>query len=160
MSLPAAGTSSRPSSQWSAVNIGLQVESKDKESMNRQFREEAHRVTKYLEGVHHSQKLSYAQKDYGETVSKLSKIGQEPQVYIRRPPPAQTHSSSHNMVVARKNEITDAMNQSAYSEHDLNSRKRNYNRQVGRIAIVDSVSEISAYIYVCCSTPMSKDKRL
>ena len=130
---------SRPVSQWSAVNIGLQKPSEETKSVNDQFREEAHRVTKYLAGVHHSQKQSHAQTNYSETILKLRKVGQEPQVYVKRPPPVRTFSSNHDMVVRRQEDTTEAMNKNAFAEHDLNHRKRAYNREVGRVAVVNSV---------------------
>jgi arylamine N-acetyltransferase len=140
---------SRPVSQFSAVNIGLQKPSREKDSITHQFKEEAQRVTKYLEGVHHSQKNSHNQVMYSETVKKLSKFDQEPAVYTRRQPPEKTFSSSHSMVVSRQNETTDQMNKNAYSEHDLNMRKRAYNREVGRVAVVDSVSDDYVCAYGC-----------
>lgn len=131
---------SRPVSQFSAANIGMNPPSNGQASVKNQFREEAHDVSKYLEGVHHIQKQSHSQVNYSETISKLSRTGQEPVVYTRREPTAQTFSSSHSLVVSKQNEITDRMNHNAYAEHDLNSRKRAYNREVGRIAILNSVS--------------------
>ena len=133
---------SRAVSQFSAANIGLQKPSRESNSVKEQFREEAQRVTKYLEGVHHSQKQSHAQVNYSETVSKLSKIDHEPQPYVRRLPPAETFSSTHNMVVAKRDDTIEAMNRNAHLEHDLNQRKRAYNREVGRVAIVNSVSTL------------------
>jgi hypothetical protein len=132
---------SRPVSQWSAVNIGLQKPSYESDSVKAQFREEAQAVTKYLKGVHHSQKQSHAQVNYSETVTKLSKLAKDSIPYVKEPRPPKIHSSSHAMVVSRQNETIESMKKNAFLEHDLNSRKRAYNRQVGRVAIVNSVSK-------------------
>lgn len=132
---------SRPVSQFSAANIGLQKPSRETNSVREQFKEEAQRVSKYLEGVHHSQKQSHAQVNYSETVSKLSRLDQEPQPYVRRPPEPKTYSSSHNMMLRLQSDTAAEMNRNAYVEHDLNQRKRAYNREVGRVAVVNSVSK-------------------
>ena len=137
--------SSRPISSWSSLNIGLQKSSEESSSVKRQFREEAHRITKYLEGVHHSQKQSHAQTNYSETVLKLSKVGQEPQAYLKRPPPTRIYSSNHDMVVRRQEDTIAGMNKNAFTEHDFNHRKRAHNREVSRVAVLNSVKTNSFY---------------
>ena len=139
--------SSRPISSWSSLNIGLQKSSEESSSMKRQFREEAHRITKYLEGVHHSQKQSHAQTNYSETVLKLSKVGQEPQVHLKRPPPPKIYSSNRDMVLRRQEDTIAAMNKNTFTEHDLNHRKRAHNREVSRVAVLNSVNNNS---FLCC----------
>lgn len=136
-------TQSRPVSEFSAVNIGLKPPSKEAASMQAQFRAEAQNVTHFLQGIHHSQKLGHPQVNYSETVSKLSKINADGQYEARtttfRPAPQPKWGTAHETLMAKNEERTQNMNEYVKAESVWNQRKRAYNKEVGRVAVVNKI---------------------
>lgn len=122
-------------SQFSATMIGHQPTT-DRNAMSRKvFGEEALQVSKYLEGVHHSRKISHQQVNYASTVEKLSKLQERVPVYLQKETPKE-HGVESNPAIRQHNEF---MNEYIVREKHANERKRLYNREVGRTAVVDKV---------------------
>ena len=122
-------------SQFSATMIGHQPTT-DRNAMSRKvFGEEALAVSKYLEGVHHSRKISHQQVNYASTVEKLSKLQARVPVYIQKETP-KVHGVESNPAILQQHGI---MKEYIVKESHANERKRLYNREVGRTAVVDKV---------------------
>ena len=110
------------------------------------FESEASEVSTYLRGVHHSRKIAHRQVNYSDTVAKLGKFQQEVPVYLQK-----TDTISHSTTQSFGNTAngfqmqayTDKMGTYILQEKDMNDRKRLYNREVGRKAIVNEVSGLT-----------------
>lgn len=131
-------------SEFSAANIGLKPPSKAAASMDAQFREEARVVTNYLQGIHHSQKLGHPQTNYSETVSKLSKIDREtgeyePRMTTMRSAPQPKWGTAHETLMSKNDEQVRNMNEYVKAECQWNQRKRAYNKETGRVAVVNNI---------------------
>ena len=136
--------SQRLVSEFSAVNIGLKPPNLAQQSLRLQFQEEARKVTDYLQGVHHTSKLGHPQVNYSETVNKLSKINREtleyePRITMPRPAPQPRYGSAHETLMANNQERTKNMNEYVKAESKWNQRKRAYNKEVGRVAVVNKI---------------------
>ena len=108
------------------------------------FEQEAAEISSYLRGVHHSRKIAHQQVNYADTVSKLGKFQQEVPVYLQKTE-APSFSASQGFGNTEKGfrmqEYTNKMGTYILSEKDMNDRKRLFNREAGRKAIVNEVSE-------------------
>jgi hypothetical protein len=104
------------------------------------FRNEAQEIFKLVQGVHHSRKLPHQQVNYGETVAKLSKMQQSVPVYLAR-----TDMEQPNHKTLKYKEYHEQMNDTIRKEKELNEKKRLYNREVGRTAVVGKVRPPSNY---------------
>lgn len=106
------------------------------------YKEEAADVTNYLKGVHHSRKISHMQVNYSDTVTKLSKMQETVPVYLQKDAKPQERNFFPHMSDQRKMTISEyqkTMGEVIKVEKDINERKRLYNREVGRKAIVNEV---------------------
>lgn len=122
-------------SQFSATMIGHQPTT-DRNAMSRKvFSEEALQVSQYLQGVHHSRKISHQQVNYSSTVEKLSKLQERIPVYLQKEVP-KVHGVESNPAIRQQHEL---MKEYIVKEKNVNERKRLYNREVGRTAVVDKV---------------------
>ena len=130
-------------STLSAVNIGLTNTNDRHAELRRYFKEEAREVTEHMKGVHHARKLPDMQTQYGETVEKMSTFVAQRPTYLQKTdlagtglkPPAH-HGEGSQM---KYDEFMNSMKASAHSEHDLNSRRLRYNKEMGRKASVDGI---------------------
>ncbi len=107
------------------------------------FREEAKEITQYIQGVHHSRKNPYSQVFYSGTVEKLSKFqGTVPvSVAPEAPKAAPAHLSRDSAARAmNEQQFRESMKQSIVEETFINRRKKLYNREVGRKAVINEVS--------------------
>ena len=111
------------------------------------FEKEATEISTYLRGVHHSRKIAHQQVNYSDTVTKLGKFQQDVPVYLPK-----TDAHAHNSTQGFGNTANgykmqtynDKMAEYILQERDMNDRKRLYNREVGRKAVVNEV----LYIFV------------
>ncbi len=98
--------------------------------------------------MHHSRKISHQQVNYGDTVAKLGKFQQEIPVYLQKTE-APTHSTSQSFgntaTGFQMQAYSDKMGTYILQEKDMNDRKRLYNREVGRKAIVNEVRNGRTY---------------
>lgn len=136
-----APTGGKPISQFSAAMIGASGHNKFEETRQK-FREEAKEITSYIQGVHHSRKNSHNQVYYSSTVEKLSKFqGNIPVTVSEAPPkPLPTHVSKDTTIRAMNEQsFMDNMKSSIASETFMNQRKKLYNREVGRKAVVAAI---------------------
>eukprot|EP00598_Pedospumella_elongata_P005077 CAMPEP_0184969370 /NCGR_PEP_ID=MMETSP1098-20130426/2132_1 /TAXON_ID=89044 /ORGANISM="Spumella elongata, Strain CCAP 955/1" /LENGTH=179 /DNA_ID=CAMNT_0027491123 /DNA_START=81 /DNA_END=620 /DNA_ORIENTATION=+ len=113
------------------------------------FEQEAAEISSYLRGVHHSRKIAHQQVNYADTVSKLGKFQQEVPVYLQKTE-APSFSASQGFGNTEKGfrmqEYTNKMGTYILSEKDMNDRKRLFNREAGRKAIVNEVISGTAEI--------------
>jgi hypothetical protein len=125
-------------SQWSATMIGIH-DDKNKTAHNSPasiYKRESKEVLGFLEGVHHSRKISHQQVNYADTVQKLSRMQSSVPTYTQNI----TSKPQENAVVSMKyKEFNDNMNGTTRTEQDLNYRKRLYHREVGRVSAVDGI---------------------
>lgn len=152
-------------SPFSATEIGLNPPIGNGELIRSHFREESKGIIQHLTGVHHARKLGHMQVNYADTVSKLSEMQVRKPVTLsgtmnnsnNHTSTVQTASavpsSSHNNngsyngsynntsmnKIMKMNEFNDTMKANIASEHQLNARKRLYNREVGRKAVVTDI---------------------
>lgn len=106
------------------------------------FESEATEVSTYLQGVHHSRKIAHRQVNYSDTVAKLGKFQQEVPVYLQKtegPSHSATQSFGNTANGYQMQAYTDKMGSYILQEKDMNDRKRLFNREVGRKAIVNEV---------------------
>ena len=139
MSAPKWNTST---SEFSAVNIGLTNTNDRHAEMRRVFREESKVILGHVQGMHHSCKLPDMQVQYASTVDKLSQAQADKPVYMQKTENIETPGATwfqgeeSEMKYA---EFQDKMNGAVAKEADLNERKRRYNKECGRKAVVDSI---------------------
>ena len=67
----------KPVSQFSATEIGQGGGGDPFEFQRKHFREEAGRVSEYLQGVHPARKIGHMQVNYSDTVNRMSKMQAE-----------------------------------------------------------------------------------
>lgn len=106
------------------------------------FVSEASEVSTYLQGVHHSRKIAHQQVNYSDTVAKLGKFQQDVPVYLQKTdtlPHSATQSFGNTANGFQMQAYTDKMGTYILQEKDMNDRKRLYNREAGRKAIVNEV---------------------
>lgn len=129
-------------SPFSATMIGAHTDTSKEALVRKHFREEAQQVSNHLQGVHHTRKLAYMQVDYSDTVQKLGKSQEHvpltlstarPEVVSK---PTSTNTSNDQI---REREHMNSMKEALVHERFINERKRLYNREVGRVAIVNEV---------------------
>lgn len=111
------------------------------------FEQEAAVISEYLRGVHHSRKISHQQVNYSETVGKLGKIQSTVPVYLERRDEHNVNTTQGfgNTATGYKlKEFNDAMSKVIVEEKGMNDRKRLYNREVGRKAVVNKIIDGTA----------------
>jgi hypothetical protein len=111
------------------------------------FEREAVEISGFLRGIHHSRKIAHQQVNYSDTVSKLGKFQQEVPVYIEKRDEVDHNSSSGFGSTAagyKAKEFNEKMSQYIVGEKDMNDRKRIYNREVGRKAVVNKIIDGTA----------------
>ena len=131
----------KPVSQFSATEIGQGGGGDPFAFQKKHFREEAGRVSQFLQGVHPARKIGHMQVNYAESVNKLSKMQQEVAVVLKPQPASQTKMMSTNSAAdsLKMSQVMDQMGKDVASERSRNYLKRTHNREVGRKAIVDEV---------------------
>lgn len=109
--------------------------------------DEAKEIATAMRRVHHSRKLSHQQVYYPETVKKLGQIqSAHDQSRTTRSATASAESrreESSAVYQAKEMKLRDfqqRFTEHIKKEHFINHRKRNYNREVGRKAVVNQVS--------------------
>ncbi len=109
------------------------------------FEAEAAEISKYLQGVHHSRKISHQQVNYSDTVARLGKFQSDVPVYApKHEEHAATQSFGETAAGFKMKEYNDRMGQYILQEKDMNDRKRLYNREVGRKAVVNKIIDGTA----------------
>ena len=115
------------------------------------FESEAREITDYLKGVHHSRKISHQQVNYSETVQKLSQLQAQNDArltmlstasvgQVAKLPITMTATDKAIMNKQMKlSEFQDQLNKNIAQEHFMNERKRAFNREASRQAVVDKV---------------------
>lgn len=131
-------TGGKKVSQFSATQIGAIENVGNRAIIRQQFKEEAGEVLQHLKGVHHCRKISHMQTYYPGTIDRLSQEKQE--AHLTRSPAISTLPHSRAVAAAQNHsQFFSTMNSNIHQEHDINQRKRYYNREVGRKAAVDQV---------------------
>lgn len=135
---------SKTVSQFAATEIGQGRTVDARAAFKTHFKDEAAKVTEYLQGIHHARKLDFMQVGYGDTVNKLSKMQSEVPVILARDDES-IHASNK---VTSKNTISEAVKLRQWEEgmsktiakesHD-NLMKRYENREKGRKATVNEI---------------------
>lgn len=108
------------------------------------FEQEAAEISSYLRGVHHSRKIAHQQVNYADTVSRLGKFQHEVPVYLQKtdiPSFSSSQGFGNTEKGFRMQAYTDKMGTYILTEKDMNDRKRLFNREAGRKAIVNEVSK-------------------
>lgn len=133
-------------SEFAVTQIGSNPPIGNGRRINEQFREEAHGVSTFLQGVHHSRKNTHQQVSYADTVTKLSKIQAHIPVVLTKTDPAHITESTTKPLSKTTEIMTnnikqyeETINNRVHEEHHWNHRKRLYNREVGRKAIVNEI---------------------
>ncbi len=108
------------------------------------FTREAKEISTFLQGNHHSRKIAHQQVNYSDTVTKLSKMQTQTPVYLQNTD-NRHQESTHN---PKMSEYQQKMSDNIKVERDLNERKRLYNREVGRKAVVNEVLCTSSNKYI------------
>ena len=113
--------------------------------------QEAREITSYIKDIHHSRKISHQQVNYPDTVQKLSAIMSQKTLLPSRPESSHfTHSLNSTASDVHKSmnietksiklkEHQQKLTGYMQSERYINERKRLYNREVGRKAVVNQV---------------------
>jgi hypothetical protein len=145
--LSRAGTMPRMTSQFSAANIGIHDGDREKAYIRQQYKAEAQQVAQHLQGVHHQHKLAHMQRNYPDTVTRLNVVQQHVPLQVSQPIAQQNknYSSTHSFVCMKEEEFKATRNSYISNEHSINERKRYYNRDVGRKAVVNSVSALYSF---------------
>ena len=101
-----------------------------------------------MQGVHHSRKIAHQQVNYADTVSKLGKFQQEVPVYTIKREEHNAFGASQGFgntgAGYKLQEFNDKMSSYILQEKDMNDRKRLYNREVGRKAVVNKLIDGTA----------------
>jgi hypothetical protein len=121
-------------SPWSATQIGAVENVGNRALIRNQFREEAHAVSSELKNIHHARKIAHMQVFYPSTIDTLSKAKAEPALPQQKPPDQMQLSKA-----VGEREFYSTMNSNIKGEHYMNHRKRAFNREVGRKAVLDGV---------------------
>jgi len=132
-----------PVSKFSPVMIGLQENPNTNTYAKQVFEDEAKEISTYLQGIHHSRKISHQQVNYSDTVTKLGKFQRDIPVYNRKVDDDAAHqpgSFGNTERGFRLKEYNDKMSTFVAQEHDWNERKRVFNREAGRKAVVNEVT--------------------
>lgn len=114
------------------------------------FIQEAREITAYIKDIHHSRKISHQQVNYPETVQKLSNILSEKSFQSfssgnqLNQPMARTETDFHKSMnlearTMKLKEHQQKMIDHMKAERHINERKRLYNREIGRKAVVNQV---------------------
>ena len=111
---------------------------------------EAREITQFMGGIHHSRKIAHQQVSYSETVKKLSEIQTKrigsptlqryPNTYeieVRRG--EEHHQRAQQYKNMKLREYEEKMKTHILEEKFINTRKKEYNRETGRKAIVNQV---------------------
>lgn len=111
--------------------------------------DEAKEITKLMGNIHPSRKISHQQVNYPETVQRLSDIislkSNAPSNTMQSFPSQTTFGSTDrrsevmNTRSMKLTEYQEKMKEAVEKEHSINHRKRVYNREVGRKAVVNQV---------------------
>eukprot|EP01038_Epipyxis_sp_PR26KG_P007000 gene7000-9565_t len=139
-------------SPWSATMIGWNGPSNNNSKQKDVFVNESKDIIDYVKGVHHARKLSHMQVNYGETVKKLSNFQAEVPVQISNNSStikSTIQGTLNNNSALKLEQYHSKMNDDIKREKDINERKRMYNKEVGRVAVVNQILSGNA--------PISKD---
>lgn len=126
-------------SPFSATMIGIHDNNKSTNSPSspaQVYKKESKEVLSFLEGVHHSRKISHQQVNYADTVQKLSRMQSSVPTYTQNIVNKPQENIVHSM---KYKEFNDKMNGNTRTEQDLNYRKRLYHREIGRVSAVDGI---------------------
>jgi hypothetical protein len=126
-------------SPWSATQIGAVENVGNRPLIRSQFKEEAKVITEELKTIHHCRKIAHMQVCYPNTITSLSQGKEEPAPVIRQQKPTEKGQS---MKALMQSEYYATMNSTIDKEHHMNHRKRAFNREVGRKAILDGVGTL------------------
>lgn len=128
--------SGKQQSPWSATMIGVHPDPVSlTNSPKKLYKQEANEVSKYMEGVHHSRKISHQQVNYSETINRRSKQQVSKPLYLQKAEQVDKNATLNHRYKA----FTEQMNKTTKSEQDFNFRRRVHNREMGRISEVDSI---------------------
>lgn len=111
------------------------------EFSRKDFKQESREVLKYCQGIHHSRKNAHSQSNYPSTVEKLSHFQSNVPIAFKPLPsgiPPQEKPVTQYRVM-KESEFMDSMKSNLNNETFINGRKRYYNMQVGRKAVVNEV---------------------
>ena len=131
-------------SQFAATEIGQGRTVDARVGFKTHFKDEAAKVTEYLQGIHHARKLDFMQVGYSDTITKLSKMQSNVPVALTREDES-IHASNK---VTSKNSMSESVKLRQWEEgmsktiakesHD-NLMKRYENREKGRKATVNEI---------------------
>ena len=104
------------------------------------FKSESKEVIAYLQGIHHTRKDSHMQVNYSSTVDKLSQQQLNVPVTMSMTPSHSSNSIKDNDISRNKLiQYQAQMSLNTMQEKDINERKRIFNRECGRKAVVNEV---------------------
>ena len=132
-------------SPFSATQIGAVENVGNRQQIRTQFKEEAKVVNEELKRIHHSRKIAHMQTFYPNTIVSLSAAKAEPGFTQQKP----VVDAQQSAKVMKQSEFFASMNSNIHDEHHINHRKRAFNREVGRKAVVDEVCILSFYVLLC-----------
>ncbi|KAJ1431023.1 hypothetical protein B484DRAFT_448534 [Ochromonadaceae sp. CCMP2298] len=127
-------------SQFSATMIGLNGPSDRLSKAREVFQTEAGEISSYLQGIHHSRKIAHQQVNYADTVARLGKFQEQIPLYVQKVP--EVHNSAafgNGSGEYRISEYSQKMGEYIIKEKDMNDRKRLWNRETGRKAVLNDV---------------------
>lgn len=131
-------------SQFAASEIGQGRTDDARVGFKTHFKEEAAKVTEYLQGIHHARKLDFMQVGYSDTITKLSKMQSNVPVALTREDES-IHASNKVTSKNTKSESVklrqweEGMNKTIAKESHDNLMKRYENREKGRKATVNEI---------------------
>lgn len=97
-----------------------------------------------LQGIHYSRKNTHNQVYYPETIERLSKLqANRPQTTAatshRRRPSTELHARATLLKELKLRDFQENMKHYIVKERHMNFRKKEFNREVGRKAVVNQV---------------------
>ena len=125
----------KKASPFSATQIGAVENVGNRQMIRDQFKEEAKVVNEELKRIHHCRKIAHMQTNYPNTIISLSQAKAEPATVQQRPP----DDARSVAKVMKQSEFYSSMNSNIHDEHFVNHRKRAFNREIGRKAVIDGV---------------------
>jgi hypothetical protein len=134
--------SGKQPSQFSATMIGQNGPSDRLSKAREVFQNEAGEISSYLQGIHHSRKIAHQQVNYSDTVARLGKYQSEVPLYLQKTTEVNPHATvafGNGSGEYRISEYNQKMGQYIIKEKDMNDRKRLWNRETGRKAVLNDV---------------------
>ncbi len=113
------------------------------------YLQEAREIADLMNGVHHARKISHLQVNYPDTITKLSTLQLERTLghsstaallpaYTTKPPSDKERVQQFKQTKLK--DYQEAMKEHIIHEKFINFRKKEYNREMGRKAVVNGVS--------------------